>query len=102
MKYQLVVQFSEASINDYDELIEIEDDFYKKLTSLHEVDGHDTGAGEVNIFIFTNSVDKCFEEVKSILQCKNLMGAARIAYREIKSNNYVILWPEGLEQFSLA
>ena len=54
MKYQLVLQFYASSIEDFDQLIEIEEMLESTLGNLHEVDGHDFGSGEMNIFIHTN------------------------------------------------
>lgn len=102
MKYQLVVQWSAASIKDYDEMIEVEDALIEQLSESHEVDGHDAGASEVNIFILTNDFEKAFDEVKAVLQGKELWIDARVAYREINKSEYTVLWPQGLNKFSVA
>lgn len=102
MKYQLVVQWSAASIKDYGEMIEVEDALIEQLSESHEVDGHDAGASEVNIFILTNDFEKAFDEVKAVLQGKELWIDVRVAYREINKSEYTVLWPQGLNKFSVA
>jgi hypothetical protein len=50
MKYQLVLQLPAASIDSLDAMIEIEDALSEKLSGEHEVDGHDSGSGEMEHF----------------------------------------------------
>lgn len=102
MKYQLVLQWHESSIKDYDAMIEAEDALISQLSKLHEVDGHDVGSGEVNIFILTNDFKKAFDEVKVVLQDKDFWADVHVAYREINKSEYIVLWPEGVTEFSIA
>ncbi|MCJ8271459.1 MAG: hypothetical protein MJK04_18935 [Psychrosphaera sp.] len=67
MKYQLVVQFSGESVEDYDLLIKMEDTLEENIVGESEVDGHDMGCNEMNIFIYTNQPQDCFAQVKQIL-----------------------------------
>jgi hypothetical protein len=55
MKYQLALQWPASSIKDCDAMIEIEDTLTNHLSKNCEVDGHDVGSGEVNIFIHTDN-----------------------------------------------
>ncbi|MDX9838919.1 MAG: hypothetical protein RBT39_15275 [Azoarcus sp.] len=102
MKYQLVVQWPAASIDDYDAMIETEDALIAHLTDIHEVDGHDAGSGETNIFILTDDFGRAFDEVKTILQAEDRWKEVRVAYRDIDESEYSILWPQGLKDFSVA
>ena len=52
LKYQLVIQFSQELEGGFDRLINIEDELDKNLSINAEVDGHDFGSGQMNIFIF--------------------------------------------------
>lgn len=83
-------------------MIKAEDALIERLSELHEVDGHDAGAGEVNIFILTKDFGKAFDEVKAALQDANLWSDTRVAYREIDKSEYTVLWPEGLNEFNVA
>ncbi len=99
MKYQLVLQWSASSIKDYDKMIEIEEMLIEKLDSDSEVDGHDAGSGEVNIFIRTKDPKRTFNHVKTILGSNDSWSDIRVAYREISKNEYTILWPVHLTKF---
>ena len=101
MKYQLVLQWSDQSVT-YDELISIEEALIEKLSKKHEVDGHDSGSGEVNIFILTNDPRNAFNEVRSILrEPTTFWRELRAASRHIEGDDYTILWPEGLRSFKV-
>lgn len=102
MKYQLVVQWPAGSINDYDAMIEAENALIENLTDVHDVDGHDVGSSELNIFVLTNNVEKALDEVKATLEAKGFWTYARIAYREIGKSEYTVLWPKGLKVFHVA
>jgi hypothetical protein len=102
MKYQLVLQWPASSTQDYDRLIEIEDLLIEKLSESNDVDGHDGGAGEMNIFIHTNDPVAAFEEVKSALVGTDVWFCIRVAYRELNNSEYTSLWPKGLGDFKVA
>ena len=101
MKYQLVIQFPEAMFGYLDWIIEMEDRLEDNLLNA-ELDGHDIGSGEVNIFIHTNHPQQTFELVKNILQREeDVLENAKIAYRELCSEEYNCLWPEDLKAFEV-
>ncbi len=102
MKYLLILQWPASSIKDYDAMVEVESVLSEKMSEASEVDGHDAGAGEVNIFIRTRDPEKAFEEVKGILGNHVYWNDARAAYREIKKSEYTVLWPKGLTTFRVA
>ena len=64
-----------------------------------EVDGHDIGSGECNIFIHTNDAPKAFEEIREVIT-KGL-PKMRAAYRDFKKGTFIPLWPKGLKQFDV-
>lgn len=101
-KYQLVIQWPSCSINTYDLMIEAEDMLIEKLTEANEVDGHDAGADEANIFIHTDNPEGAFEEVKTILGGSAYWIDIKAAYRDMSESEYTVLWPEGLEEFNVA
>jgi hypothetical protein len=102
MRYQLVLQWPSKSSADYEKLIETEDLLVNELPSGSEVDGHDAGSGEVNIFILTNDPLLSFQQVRSILEKGTNWTTVRVAYREVGGSNYTILWPMGLTEFKIA
>jgi len=102
MKYQIVIQWPAFSIADYDRMIEVESALIDGLSEGSEVDGHDAGSGEMNIFVHTNNVQDAFVEIKGLLAARAALNSARVAYREMGKNEYTVLWPEHLERFSIA
>lgn len=101
MKYQLVIQFAEESIEGFDHLIKIEDLLIDNLEAA-DVDGHDVGSGEMNIFIFTDRPVDTFSHVKKLLaQDIDCLQTMKAAYRDVESEDYNILWPKDLTEFEV-
>jgi hypothetical protein len=82
-------------------MIALEDSLTDALSDDSEVDGHDAGSGEVNIFISTSRPVEVFQEIRSVLQQHDLLASARAAFREESGDDYTILWPEGLDSFNV-
>jgi hypothetical protein len=101
MKYQLVLQWSEFSSKDYDLLIEIEDILIDNLDNSCEIDGHDVGSGQMNIFIHTDDPKMTFNSIKTLLDSRDFWSDVRIAYREIAGGDYTVLWPKNLYEFNI-
>ena len=102
MKYQLVLQLPAASIQDFDEMIELEEILNEGLGDLGEVDGHDAGSGEMNIFIFTDQPQVVLERVKSLFSTRHVMPNLKAAYREADKEDFTIIHPPGLTHFAIA
>ena len=85
----------------YEAMIEAEELLIENLSEANEVDGHDAGAEEVNIFIRTDNPEGAFNEVRDILGTSAYWVDARAAYREVLNNEYTILWPEDLTKFKV-
>ena len=96
MKYQLVLQFDALNTEDFDQLIEIEDRLKSALCNLHEVDGHDFGSGEMNIFIHTNDPESAFELIKNNLD-DSVINNLKAAYRKFDREKYQVIWPENFK-----
>ena len=101
MKYQLVLQWDVSSLFDYDKLIEVENALIQGLGGNHDVDGHDEGSGQMNIFIRTDDPKNAFGQSKAILSKDDAWTGIRVAYREVSKNAYKILWPEDLTKFKV-
>jgi hypothetical protein len=101
MKYKLVLQWSGSSLKDYDEMIAMENKLIENLSMGSEVDGHDAGSGEINIFILTDDPELTFSEAKAILGNSDRWLSVRAAYREIPEDHYTLLWPEDLTDFDV-
>ena len=98
MKYLLVLQFPGNSITEFDELVEMEEELENKLGSTCEVDGHDFGSNEGNIFISTSDPQRAFKSVKEILGISAL-GKMKAAFRLKEGEEYTVVWPPELKSF---
>ena len=93
MKYQLVLQFPANSIADYTEMIALEVLLTKALGSAAEVDGHDCGSGEMNLFIHTDEPEKTFQLIRDVVANWDFFPNLVAAYRELAGEQYSVLWP---------
>jgi hypothetical protein len=98
MKYQLALQFPANSIADYDGMITLEEQLTKALGSSAEVDGHDSGSGEMNIFIHTDEPEKTFKRIRDVVAKREFFPNLVAAYRELSGEEYTILWPIGFDK----
>src|SRR5438309_880897 len=81
MKYALVLQWPMNSIRDYDVMVGFETALIDALRDGSEIDGHDAGSGEMNIFISTDRPAEAFAELKVALVAHDLFTDIRVAYR---------------------
>jgi hypothetical protein len=102
MNYEVVLQFPADSIADYDEMIALEDELIEKLGSSAEVDGHDCGSGEMNIFVHTDEPKRTFEAIRPVVAKRKLIETLVAAYRERIGEDYTVIWPiEFTKQFRI-
>lgn len=101
MKYQLVLQQSGSSMADFDQLVDLECELEDILGDAADVDGHDFGSGEANIFILTDTPNETFKTVRTHLEESGNLSSMRIAYREIESDAFKVLWPDGVTDFKV-
>ena len=84
--------------SDLDTLIEIEDKLQEISGGRFEVDGHDAGSGEMNIFIITDDAIATWETVKAHLPANQPW---RAGFRNVDSEDYVPLAPPDLAAFTV-
>ena len=92
-EYQLVIQFRGDSLEELDAAVEMEEEFGSALGRKGDVDGHDVGSGEINIFIHTADPVHAFEIIKSVLERNGVLKSVTAAYRRIEGNDYTVIWP---------
>jgi hypothetical protein len=92
MDYQLVLQFRGDDCLDFDAMVSLEDEIQQIVEPTAEVDGHDVGSGEVNIFILTADPVATFQRVKPLLSAASVLNKVSIAYRELRSDDFTFLW----------
>ena len=95
MKYMLVLQFPAGEIADYEKMVDVEEALDKCLHGVAEVDGHDFGSGEMNIFILTDEPQAAFDKARFIVNAAGLLAKFSAAYRLIGSEEHTRLWPTG-------
>jgi len=102
MEYMFVLQWpSSSTAEELDLLILLENQIRKDIGDEGNVDGHDIGSGEMNIFIFAEDPKATFERVKNIGSIPNHMSNFKAGYREVGDDEFVPLYPEGLDCFSV-
>ena len=101
MKYQITIQISANSTNDFDEMIEFEDELIEILKDIAIIDGHDFGSGEANIFVLTNDQYETYNVIKEKYLNATIKNKYKISCREIKNDNLVILFPDSLTDFHI-
>ncbi|MFP5392047.1 MAG: ABC transporter [Gammaproteobacteria bacterium] len=94
MDYQLVLQFKGNDLLDFDALVSFEDELQELIEPIADVDGHDMGSGEANIFVLTADPVATIERAKALLSKAALLDKVRVAYREVLSDVFTIVWPE--------
>jgi hypothetical protein len=99
--YQLVLQWPATQPDALRDLIEIEDALRSRLDPVHDVDGHDLGAGEMNIFVLTDGPLQAFEQSRSALADCSRWEDVRVAYRPTDGHEYTVLWPKDQHAFRL-
>ncbi len=101
MNYLLVLQFSEDFVGGIDRIVELEDHVIEVLDDTADVDGHDFGAGEANIFIFTDTPAETFERSQTAFDTTSLANM-KAAYRHVEKEIFTVLHPPGLTEFKVA
>ena len=102
MRYQLVLQFEANTMDDFDQLVILEDKLIDELGNVATVDGHDFGSGEFNIFVLTDEPPTAFSAAHRVVMNHGVQNVMRAAYREVVADDYVILWPPSLPKFTVA
>jgi hypothetical protein len=95
MDYQFVLQFCGDSLADYGAMVALENELITVLGDSAQVDGHDVGSGEVNIFIITADPVRTFQQLRVVLERKRCLGAVTAAYRSVDGEEYTVVWPQG-------
>jgi hypothetical protein len=83
-------------------MLKLELQIIQGLGDFGEVDGHDMGAGEMNIFVLTDEPRAAFDRIKVLIGTAELMRELKVAYQEIGKSQFTVVHPPGLTQFSIA
>ena len=102
MTYQLVFQLPFSSTGDYDAMVSLEERITRNLGDLGEVDGHDAGAGQMNVFVHTGRPEAAFERVARALWPGGPPPGLKVAFRRLDGDAYTVLHPLGGADFVVA
>jgi hypothetical protein len=97
IRYQLVLQIPGDSAAHYEALVALEDALVAALGDAADVDGHDIGSGEANIFVLTDNPQDTFAKALPILMSCADFDSMRAAFREVADDVYTVLWPRNFE-----
>lgn len=100
--HQLVIQFPLGTTNpndsDLDTLISLEETLERFAGDKFEVDGHDAGAAEMNIFIITDDAARTFGLIEALLPSDRPW---RAGFRDLDADNYIPIAPPELTVFEV-
>ena len=82
-------------------MVALEETIMKNLGNLGNVDGHDAGSGEVNIFILTDHPKPAFDRIKELLGTRDFMPDLKVAFRLLGNDKFIILHPTDLAHFTI-
>jgi hypothetical protein len=91
--FDLVLQFRGRSVEDLDELLEVEDALFEMLAVGEELDGHEVGAHARNIHIATADAEATFRRLLPFLTDARLLDGVIAAARPFPGGSYTVLWP---------
>ncbi len=93
MQYQLILRFRKTSIEYPDEIKSLEQALTELLGDSAQLDGYDTGAREINLFIMTAEPASTFRRSKPVLQRLSLLDKVTAAYRLEGGVRFTVVWP---------
>jgi hypothetical protein len=96
MQYQLILQFQGRGVDDFEDLIHLEDTLIIHLNERHLVEGHNFGDDTMNIFIRTDSPESAFGNIRELLH-HSLLDKTKAACRRSDETDFTVIWPENYE-----
>lgn len=101
MSYFLVLQWRGDLQPTYDELIAIEGALIDLLGDSGDVDGHDVGNDESNIFIVTDSPERCLRASLLTIASPHRESVAA-GVRPQDGECYAAVWPPSRAEFTVS
>jgi hypothetical protein len=86
----------------FDRLLQVEEKLLILLDGLADVDGHDYGSNELNIFILTEKPEEIFKLIEPSIASMGAAPGMRAAYCNVCGEHYTILQPSDLIEFAVA
>ena len=95
MEYQLVLQFAPWNGRAFDDLIALEERLEAIVDLDADVDGHDLGSGEANIFLFSDDPARALTHCLPAISAEGLLSLLSAAYRKAGEEEFIRVWPVG-------
>lgn len=103
MQYQLVMRFRKSTLETQDAIAALEAALAETLAGVAQLDGHDTGAREIDLFMTTADPGSAFRRSKRRLEELALLDKVVVAHRLEGGARFTVLWPLGYgRKFKLA
>jgi hypothetical protein len=93
MEYQLVIKLWRSSLSQEGFLGSLQADLKQALGDTVELEGHDVGAKEINLFMLTNEPRHAFRKAKDVLAARGVENGLSAAYRLNGGAQFTSLWP---------
>ena len=95
MQYQLVLKFRKTSLGSPADVQVLETVLAEALLGTAQLDGHDTGPNDINLFINTPDPASSFRRTKPALERLQLLDRVTAAYRLEGGSRFTVVWPLG-------
>lgn len=100
-QYQMVLQWRGEDQPSFDILVDLEDALIAGLGDVGDVDGHDVGQNESNIFIMTDEPKSCFQRCLLILHGSGYEQGLAAGFSGEDDETYTSLWPASAVDFGV-
>ena len=94
-RYQLVFRIRRTSLQQPDDIVRLEQALAERLGDTAELDGHDAGKRDIDIFILTADPAAAFRRSKAALEELALLDRVVVAHRLEGGARFTVLWPLG-------
>jgi hypothetical protein len=93
MQYQLVFRFRKSSLERPDDIQSLERALADSLGDAVQLDGHDIGPRDVNLFLMTPDPTSAFRRSKPALEQLALLDKVTAAHRVEGGARFTVIWP---------
>ena len=93
MQYQLILRFRKVSVDFPADIRSLERHLAESLGDSATLDGYDTGARDINLFIMTAEPASTFRRSKPVLEQLSLLDKVTAAYRLEGGARFTVIWP---------
>lgn len=88
-----MVKFWRNSLEDEEFLAAIHDELQEAIGESATLDGHDTTAREINLFVVTPDPRRSFRRLKAVLDSRGIVHGVSAAYRLVGGVQFTSIWP---------